>query len=99
MGYSNADEFIADLELIQRSLRLNKGSRLAEGRFARLVQQARIFGFHLASMDVRQHSERHRQAVAELLNRFHFGHAFDYMALSEAERTQLLVNEIESPAR
>ena len=96
-AYRNADEFIADLEMIQRSLLRNKGSRLAEGRFARLVQQARIFGFHLASMDVRQHSERHRQAVAELLNRFHIGHDFDYVALSEAERTQLLVNEIESP--
>lgn len=96
-AYRNAGEFIADLELIQRSLRRNKGSRLAEGRFARLVQQARIFGFHLASMDMRQHSERHRQAVAELLERYNLDHDFDYMALSEAERTQLLVNEIESP--
>ena len=69
-AYQNADEFIDDLELIQRSLRQNKGNRLAEGRFARLVQQARIFGFHLASMDIRQHSDRHREAVAELLHRY-----------------------------
>ncbi len=96
-SYRNADEFIGDLELIQRSLRQNKGNRLAEGRFARLVQQARIFGFHLASMDIRQHSDRHRQAVAELLNRFNRDRNFDYMALPEKERTQLLVEEIESP--
>ena len=96
-AYRDADEFIGDLELIQRSLRQNRGGRLAEGRFARLVQQARIFGFHLASMDIRQHSDRHRQAVAELLNRYNCGRHFDYIALPEVERTQLLVEEIESP--
>ena len=95
-AYRNADEFIGDLEMIQRSLRQNKGNRLAEGRFARLVQQARTFGFHLASMDIRQHSDRHRQAVAELLNRFNHGRSFDYMALPECDRTKLLVEEIES---
>ena len=98
-AYSNADEFIADLELIQVSLRQNKGDRLAEGRFARLVQQARIFGFHLASMDIRQHSDRHLEAVAELVNRYYRAQYpdFDYLALSEDERTRLLVEEIESP--
>ena len=98
-AYTNADEFIADLELIQESLRENKGDRLAEGRFARLVQQARIFGFHLASMDIRQHSERHFEAVAELVNRYYRAQDpdFDYLGLSEEERTRLLVEEIESP--
>ncbi len=98
-AYRNASEFINDLELIQRSLRQNKGSRLAEGRFARLVQQARIFGFHLASMDIRQHSDRHREAVAELLNRYNRPRDchYDYIALPERERTQVLVEEIESP--
>ena len=98
-AYPNAAEFIADLEMIQKSLRQNKGDRLAEGRFARLVQQARIFGFHLASMDIRQHSDRHREAVAELLHRYYTPRdpGFDYAELPEAERTRLLVEEIESP--
>ena len=98
-AYQNAGEFTQDLELIQRSLCQNKGNRLAEGRFARLVQQARIFGFHLASMDIRQHSERHREAVAELLHRYNQpqDRNFDYMQLSEEDRTRLLVAEIESP--
>ncbi len=98
-AYPNAAEFIADLELIQRSLRQNKGDRLAEGRFARLVQQARIFGFHLASMDIRQHSDRHRDAVAELLHRYYRPQdpRLDYRELTEEERTRLLVEEIESP--
>ena len=98
-AYPNAAEFIADLEMIQKSLRQNKGDRLAEGRFARLVQQARIFGFHLASMDIRQHSDRHREAVAELLHRYYTPRdpGFDYAELPEAERTRLLDEEIESP--
>ena len=98
-AYQNAGEFIQDLELIQRSLCQNKGNRLAEGRFARLVQQARIFGFHLASMDIRQYSERHLEAVAELLHRYNQpqDRNFDYMKLSEEDRTRLLVDEIESP--
>ena len=98
-AYPNAGEFIADLELIQESLRQNKGNRLADGRFARLVQQARIFGFHLASMDIRQHSDRHREAVAELLHRYYRPQdpEFDYLELPEEERTRLLVKEIESP--
>ena len=98
-AYRNAGEFVADLELMQRSLRQNKGRRLAEGRFARLLQQARIFGFHLASMDIRQHSERHQEAVAELLQRYYRGRdpKFDYMAMTEMDRTRLLVEEIESP--
>ncbi len=98
-AYPSAAEFIADLELIQESLRQNKGDRLADGRFARLVQQARIFGFHLASMDIRQHSERHREAVTELLNGYYRAQDadFSYAALSEEERTRLLVEEIESP--
>lgn len=98
-AYPSAASFIADLELIQESLRQNKGDRLADGRFARLVQQARIFGFHLASMDIRQHSERHREAVTELLNGYYRAQDtdFSYAALSEEERTRLLVEEIESP--
>ena len=98
-AYQNAGEFIKDLELIQNSLRQNRGNRLAEGRFARLVQQARIFGFHLASMDIRQHSGRHLEAVAELLQRYYRpqNSNFNYMKLSEADKTRLLVEEIESP--
>ena len=98
-AYHNAGEFIKDLELIQNSLRQNRGNRLAEGRFARLVQQARIFGFHLASMDIRQHSGRHLEAVAELLQRYYRpqNSNFNYMKLSEADKTRLLVEEIESP--
>ncbi|MFZ1755388.1 MAG: phosphoenolpyruvate carboxylase [Caldilineaceae bacterium] len=91
-AYPDAATFVADLELIQESLRQNNGWRLADGRFANLVQQARIFGFHLATLDVRQHSGRHRDAMAEIYARYHPG--ADYRALSETDKVAWLVEEI-----
>ncbi len=91
-AYPDAAAFVHDLELIQESLRQNNGWRLADGRFATLVQQARIFGFHLATLDVRQHSGRHREAMAEIYARYHPG--TDYRTLSEADKVAWLVEEI-----
>jgi len=93
-AYPDAATFVRDLELIQESLRQNNGWRLADGRFATLVQQARIFGFHLATLDIRQHSDRHRDAMAEIYARYH--PATDYRSLSEADKVAWLVSEIRS---
>ena len=99
-AYPDAATFIRDLELIQDSLRQNNGWRLADGRFATLVQQARIFGFHLATLDVRQHSDRHRDAMAEIYARYHTfdklstSPGTDYRSLSEADKVAWLVEEI-----
>ncbi|RLT36453.1 MAG: phosphoenolpyruvate carboxylase [Chloroflexi bacterium] len=93
-AYPDASAFVADLELIQESLRQNNGWRLADGRFATLVQQARIFGFHLATLDIRQHSDRHREAMAEIYARYHPG--ADYRSLPEKEKVAWLVEEIRS---
>lgn len=93
-AYPDAATFVRDLELIQESLRQNNGWRLADGRFATLVQQARIFGFHLATMDIRQHSDRHRDAIAEIFERYHPG--LNYRGLPEAEKVAMLVEEIRS---
>jgi len=94
-AYPDAAALIHDLELIQESLRQNNGWRLADGRLATLLQQARIFGFHLATMDIRQHSDRHRDAIAEIFERYHPG--LDYRSLPEKEKVELLVDEIHSP--
>ena len=55
-GYVSAAEFLADLDLIDRSLRANRGRRLADGRLADLRTCVQIFGFHLAKLDVRLHA-------------------------------------------
>ncbi len=94
-AYHHADEFLRDLNLIRESLEQNRGERLAQGRLADLICQAQVFGFHLATLDIRQHSERHGAAVAEILRRYHL--AEDYLALPEAEKVRLLTQEIASP--
>jgi phosphoenolpyruvate carboxylase len=90
--YANASELLADLRLVQASLRAHGGARLADGRLGTLVRQAEIFGFHLASLDMRQDSRRHESAIAEVLGRY--GVAARYEEAPEEERTRLLSAEI-----
>jgi phosphoenolpyruvate carboxylase len=90
--YISADDFLADLRLVQDSLRAHQASRLAEGRVARLMRQAEVFGFHLASLDLRQHAERHRAALDEVFGRY--GIAGDFASWTEAQKTRLLTSEL-----
>jgi phosphoenolpyruvate carboxylase len=62
-GYGGADEFIADLETIAASLTANKGRHAGLFPVERLIWRVRTFGFHLATLDVRQDALVHRQAV------------------------------------
>ena len=94
-AYRNADQFLHDLRLISASLTANKGSRLANGRLADLMRSVTIFGFHLATLDIRQHAERHRSAVGEVMERYHL--AQSYSRLSEDEKVELLRQEIVNP--
>jgi phosphoenolpyruvate carboxylase len=76
-GYRSAAELAADLDVVDRSLRANRGSRIADGQLAELRRRVEIFGFHLARLDVRLHagetrSDRARgalDAVAEVRRR------------------------------
>jgi phosphoenolpyruvate carboxylase len=63
--YRGVAEFLADLRTIQASLLESKAGRIASGDLQTLVWQAETFGFHLASLEVRQHSAVHREALAE----------------------------------
>jgi phosphoenolpyruvate carboxylase len=93
-AYRDAGEFLADLRLIYSSLLHNKGERLARGRLWDLIRQVEVFGFHLATLDVRQHSGRHRSAMAEVLARYNL--AAHYETMAETERVALLSREIAS---
>ncbi len=66
-GYPDAGALAADLELIDRSLRGERGARLADGMLQTLRERVASFGFRLASLDVREHQARHRAAAASLL--------------------------------
>ena len=94
-AYSGPAEFIADLRIIERSLLANRGERLANGNLADLIRCVEIFGFHLATLDLRQHSARHRSAMAEVLERIKL--AIDYNGMPESEKVALLSREIASP--
>jgi phosphoenolpyruvate carboxylase len=94
-AYRNVGEFLADLHLIRQSLTENKGERMARGQLSTLIRQVEVFGFHLATLDIRQHSGRHRSAMAEVLARY--GLAANYEKMSEADRVALLSREIMNP--
>jgi phosphoenolpyruvate carboxylase len=66
-GYHDSQEFVADLELIGASLRANRGERAGGFALRRVLWRARTFGFHLATLDVRQDSAVHADAVGACL--------------------------------
>jgi phosphoenolpyruvate carboxylase len=99
VAYASAHEFLEDLHLIQSSLRENRGVRLAQtGPLARLVTQASTFAFHLAALDIRQHSDEHERAIEEMLCAAGVLAADrPYGALAEREKVDLLRQELSNP--
>jgi phosphoenolpyruvate carboxylase len=88
-GYDGAEELLADLRLIRKSLALYRGRRVADGRVAALERMVEIFGFHVAKLDVRLHArelggERAREALAaaEEVRRLHGRDALDTLIVS-----------------
>ena len=66
LAYADAAEFDADLAVVQRSLAEAGAPRSAYGELQRLIWQVRTFGFHLAELEVRQHSQVHESALADI---------------------------------
>ena len=95
--YATADEFYQDLLAIRDSLLENKGEYLISGEFVELMQAVEIFGFYLASIDMRQDSSVHEACVAELLASA--GINDHYSDLSEDEKCALLLKELEEDPR
>jgi phosphoenolpyruvate carboxylase len=65
-GYRDAGEFLAEVRMVQASLAGSGATRLAYGELQHLAWQVETFGFHLASLEVRQHAAVHARALAEL---------------------------------
>ncbi|HEX9207244.1 MAG TPA: phosphoenolpyruvate carboxylase, partial [Steroidobacteraceae bacterium] len=87
--YANVAEFAADLDVIRRSLEGHGSALLARGRLRRLRSAVKVFGFHLAAVDLRQNSDVHERVVNEL-----FAAArpeVRYASLDEAGRVRVLV--------
>ncbi|WP_426147347.1 phosphoenolpyruvate carboxylase [Polaromonas sp. DSR2-3-2] len=88
-AYARAEDFLADLRTLQASLISHHGQALTAQRLHPLIRAVEVFGFHLATVDLRQSSDKHEEVIAELLAvaRIEPG----YASLNEAaKRTQLL---------
>ncbi len=91
--YPDPQSFRADLVTIARGLRAGGGGALASGgALGRLIRAVETFGFHLATLDLRQNSAVLERVVAELLKVS--GVESDYLALGESERVSLLRHEL-----
>jgi phosphoenolpyruvate carboxylase len=92
--YTAAKEFKADLDILDRSLIANNSRVIARGRLRSLRRAADCFGFHLASLDIRQNSAVHERTIAELIDAAFPGTS--YLALNEDARIALLASELRS---
>jgi phosphoenolpyruvate carboxylase len=66
-AYESVDDLVADLELLDRSLRAHRGARIADGALAALRRRVEIFGLHLAKLDLRVHARETDERIRDLL--------------------------------
>lgn len=93
--YRSAEQFKQDLQLIRHSLLLHQAHKVAHEEVDQLIRQVELFGFHLLTLDLRQHSSVHEQALTEILNKA--GITPDYPHLSEQEKMDILTNQLQDP--
>ncbi len=91
-AYEGPQQFLRDLQLIGASLRANRGFNAGWGNVRRLIRRVETFGFHLATLDLRQQAEVHHRVIAQGMD------DPDWMARPAAERHDLLVRAIERDA-
>ena len=90
--YLSAAEFLADLSTVEASLAAHNAQALAAPRLRPLMRAVQVFGFHLATVDLRQSSDKHEAVVAELLQRARI--EADYSALTEEARRTVLLSQL-----
>ena len=87
--YARSEDFATELRTIEASLKANHGSALVAERLHPLIRAVDVFGFHLATVDLRQSSDKHEEVVAELLATARI--TADYSSLDEAAKRTLLM--------
>jgi phosphoenolpyruvate carboxylase len=91
-----SDDFINELEIIAESLKASGLKGVGSvGKLHHLLIRARTFGFHMAGLDIRQHSKIHEETVSELLSLAEV--TDNYESLSEDEKVELLTRELRNP--
>jgi phosphoenolpyruvate carboxylase len=92
--YPDAQSLCADLEILQASLRSESKISCGSAALSRLIRAVQTFGFHLATLDLRQNADVHERVIAELLKVA--GACPDYRSLGEEARVELLRRELGS---
>ncbi|WP_143525703.1 phosphoenolpyruvate carboxylase [Salimicrobium flavidum] len=95
LGYNNSEEFLEDLSMIQENALQHQPANRELKSLRKLIRQVELFGFHLATLDVRNHSGEHETAVSELLKKV--GITDDYASMSENEKLKTLENVLKDP--
>ncbi len=93
--YLSPAELLADLQTIRASLEANHGAALVSGRLAPFIRGVEVFGFHMATTDLRQSSDKHEATVAELLAVARI--ESDYVKLDESGRRNVLMTQLRDP--
>ena len=91
-AYRSPEELDADLAQMAESLRANNGAVMANGRLARVRRTVALIGFHLATLDIRQHTARHHETLGQLFGALDI----NYGELDRSARTELLTSELAS---
>ncbi|MDQ3630906.1 MAG: phosphoenolpyruvate carboxylase [Actinomycetota bacterium] len=91
-GYARPSELLDDLFAADRALRRTGNSFVADGELHDFIRQVEVFGFHFSRLDIRQHADRHRGALAEILAALDVQEG--YAELPEVERVALLARMI-----
>ena len=87
--YASAADFLADLRTIEHSLIERHGEALTQQRLRPLIRAVQVFGFHLATLDLRQSSDKHEEVIAELLATARI--ESNYSGLDEEAKRSLLL--------
>ena len=88
--YAHPDELIADLDLMAESLSRARGELIAHGAVSRMRRSVETFGFQMATLDVREHASKHRDAVTELFSLV----GVDYQTMADDQRSDVLSAEL-----
>jgi phosphoenolpyruvate carboxylase len=94
IAYAGPAALREDLQTMAAALGTGCGRRIAEGTLADFIRRLDVFGFHFARLDLRQHSQVHARAMAEVLART--GLAADYASLDEPRKAALLARLLEA---
>lgn len=95
LGYRSSEELLEDLYIVNRSLNNHHPATHELKAIQKLIRQVQLFGFHLATLDIRNHSGEHEAAMTEILRKVRISE--DYAQLSEEDKIKVLESILMDP--